>query len=415
MFMKVPLDSSIRDIPGQLDYITIRGCTSLFKDLALGVGVLLAVDSNGLVPLPHGLDVGAVLGVLGVELGELVRLPIGSNVESMLVVVTTDGEGTADNGVIVNTVDGGATEDVLAGSLKTGEETTNQVGGHEGLGELVIVLVLDGPQSVLVLGNLLPEVLHGLGLVVVGVESLPLIERVGRAGEEVNGVLGLGLSGHVVLLIHGLGLGLGGSLGLLGLGGSLLLGGLVLESGLLDELEGVGNVRVDLLVVDGLVPARDVGVLGTPLLVEEELEAAGDDADGEQVSEGDALANEEGVVQQVLLNNVDGLGGGLLGVINGLLVVGVPAQQGAVPGTEVGENLHVEEGSPLQDGSVVLLGLAEQSGLLILGSDYSILVSLVFSKNKTKFAQDWVASYHWAIVSDIEPVSSKNDSDRDNC
>ena len=83
-------------------------------------------------------------------------------------------------------------------------------------------------------------------------------------------MLGLGLSRGLVL-IDGLGLGLGGSLGLLGLGSSLLLGGLVLESGLLEQLEGVGNVRVDLLVVDGLVPTGDVGVLGAPLLVEEEM------------------------------------------------------------------------------------------------------------------------------------------------
>lgn len=339
------------------------------------MGVLLAVDDDGLVPLPHGLDVGAVLGVLAVELDELVALPVGGNVESVLVVVTTDDESSVDDGVVVLSVDGSASEDVLAGSLQTGEETTNQVGGHEDAGELVVVLVLDAPERVLILGDGLPEVLHGLGLVVVGVEALPLIERVAGTGQEVDGVLGLGLSGGLVL-IDGLGLGLGGSLGLLGLGGSLLLGGLVLESGLLEQLEGVGNVRVDLLVVDGLVPTGDVGVLGAPLLVEEELEAAGDDADGEQVSEGDALANEEGVVQEVLLNNVDGLGGGLLGVINGLLVVGVPAQQGAVPGTEVGENLHVEEGSPLQDGSVVLLGLAEQGGLLILGGDCFRLLAM---------------------------------------
>ena len=77
---------------------------------------------------------------------------------------------------------------------------------------------------------------------------------------------------------------------LLFLGGLLLLGllllvgfgGLVLD-GLVDELEFVDDSRVDGLVVDGFVPASYAGVLLSPLLIEEKLEAAGNDAGCEEI------------------------------------------------------------------------------------------------------------------------------------
>jgi hypothetical protein len=40
----------------------------------------------------------------------------------------------------------------------------------------------------------------------------------------------------------------------------------------------------------------------------------------------------------------------------------------------VGKDLHVEERHPLEDSGVVLLGLAEESGLLVLGGDYKRFV-----------------------------------------
>ena len=77
---------------------------------------------------------------------------------------------------------------------------------------------------------------------------------------------------------------------LLFLGSLLLLGflllvgfwGLVLD-GLVNELEFVDDGGVDRLIVDGLVPACYARVLLAPLLIEEELEATGDDAGCEEV------------------------------------------------------------------------------------------------------------------------------------
>lgn len=246
---------------------------------------------------------------------------------------------------------------------------TNKVGGHEGHGELVVVLVLDLVEGVLFEVDVLPEPGKGdLTGLLVGVLALPVIKNEGGASKSLDGVLGLGLLLLLLLFLLLLGGSLGGGLGLLGLGLLLLLWGLV-GDGLLDEVELVGNVRVDGLVGDGLEPAGGVGVAAAPLLVEEELETAGDEAGSEDIGEGEALADEVGVDEEVVLEGLDGLEGGLLAVLDVLLVVRVTADEGAEPSTESGEDLGVGVGHPSQDGGVVLLGLAEESGLLVLGGD----------------------------------------------
>lgn len=171
----------------------------------------------------------------------------------------------------------------------------------------------------------------------VRVVSLPLIESEGGTGQGLERVLGLGSR---CILLGGLGSLLLGSGRLLGL--LRLLGGDVGKLRSIEELELGSNGGVDGLVVDGLVPPGDVGVLLAPLLVEEELETAGNDADGEEVSQRDTLANQVGVVLEVLLDSGDGLRSSLRSVIDGLLVVGVTADQGAVPLAQGGEDLGLE-------------------------------------------------------------------------
>lgn len=96
----------------------------LFEDVTINVGVLLAIDSDGGVPGPHVLDELLVLGVGGVELAEVVALPVRGDLKGGLPILTTDKEDTADDAVVVLAVNGLSTEEVLAGSLKTGVETT---------------------------------------------------------------------------------------------------------------------------------------------------------------------------------------------------------------------------------------------------------------------------------------------------
>lgn len=313
------------------------------------MGVLLAVLDNGLLPGPLSIHVLAVLGLGGVELGELVALIIGSDVKDGDVVVTADDESTLDDGVVVGAVDGGAAEEVLAGSLEAGVKATDEVVGHESQGKLIVVLVTALPDGVLVEGNVLPEPLEGLGGVNVGVLTLPLIKREGGLGKGLKGVLGFGgLSG----LLGSRSSGLRGSLGDSGLGSLNLLGSDVGQLGGIKKSELGGNSRVDGLVVDSRVPTGDVGVLLLELLAEEVLEAAGDQASGEEIGEGDALTDKVSVVGEVSIDNGDDGESLLLSLVNSLLVVGGLAKERAEPVAELGEDLAVEEGHPLEDGSI---------------------------------------------------------------
>lgn len=322
----------------------------LFEDLAVSVGVLLAIDGDALLPAPAVLDKLAVGRIVGVELLEGVALVVRSDVEDGEVVLSTDDESTLDDGVVVLSVDGSASEDVLAGSLKTGVKTTNQVVGHEDQGKLLVVLVVDLPDGELVEGNGLPEVLHGLGGVVVGVVALEVIKSVAGLAKSLNGVLGLGrFSG---LLVGGSGSGSGSSGGSLLLGGRGGLGGDVGKGNLLEESRLVGHSRVDGLSSDGLVPTGGSGVGLLPSLVEEELEAAESDTSREEVSKGDALADEVGVVGEVLLEDVEDLGSLDSGLIDGLLVVDSTALEREVLFGKRVDDLGVEERQPLQDGGV---------------------------------------------------------------
>lgn len=252
---------------------------------------------------------------------------------------------------------------------------TNQVGGHECEGQLVVVLVVNLPQRVLLEVDVLPEPGEGnLAGLLVGVLALPVVKDECSTGQSLERVLGLRGRCGLLLLFSLLLLGLGGGLGLLLLLLlALLLGGDVLQR-LGDELKLAGNSAVAGLVADSLVPSGDIGVGIAPLLVEEVLEAAGNDAGGEQVGESQALTNEVCVCHEVLLKDVDGLESGLLRILDVLLVVGVAAKNGAEPATEGAEDLSVGEGHPSQDGGVVLLGLSEQAGLLVLRGDWGASV-----------------------------------------
>ena len=136
-------------------------------------------------------------------------------------------------------------EQVLPASLQSSEQSTDQVAGHEDLGQLVVVLVVGPPDAVSLSVEVLNKVLHSLRAVRVGVDSLPVLQVEGRRGKRSTGVLSLGLGRDiglllVVILLDGLLL-LGSLGGLLGLGGiglllslglGVLLGGLVLSGSL---------------------------------------------------------------------------------------------------------------------------------------------------------------------------------------
>lgn len=331
--------------------------------MAIGPLLDLSVNGDGNVLGPHVLDELAVSLVGGVELGELVTLVVGADSEGGLPLLTAGHVGTVDDTVVVLAVDGLGTEEVLAGSLKTGLEATDQVVGHEGELELVVVTVVDLPERVLIGLEVLPEPGHGDGAgVLVGELALPVIKDESGLAKSLKGVLGLGGLG-------GGGLSGGSGSRSSGLGLGLLLGGDVLDH-LLSEL-GLGEDGLEGVLVDnGVVPPGGGGVGLAPSLVKDSGESAGKEGGTEDIGEGDTLTNKVGVGNEVSLEGRDDLEGSLGGLIDNLLVVAIETQQRAVPGTELGQNLSVQEGHPAEDGSVVLLGLAEKGGLLVLGGDY---------------------------------------------
>lgn len=342
----------------------MRQMMPLFEDVAISPGVLLAINFDRGVPGPHVLNELAVLLLGGVELLEVVALPVRGNVERSSVILTTDHVDTTDKAVVVGTVDRLGTEDILAGSLKTGLETTDQVVGHEGKLELIVVPEVNTPQRVFFSVEVLPEPRQdGRASVFVGVETLEVLEVNASSGrKQRQRVLRL-----LSRLLSGL---LGSRLGLL-----LLLG-----RGVLDDLlskDGVGDDSLESgLVDDSVVPSGDGGVLGAPFLVQNSGESTSKEGSSEVIGQGDTLANKVGVGSEVRLEDSDVLQGSLGSFVDILLVVAVQAHERTVPATEARQNLSVDKGQPTEDGSIVLLGLTQEGGLFVLGSHYRITVSL---------------------------------------
>ena len=94
----------------------------LLKHLPVRPLVLLSVDGNRLVPGPHVVDEGAVLGLGVVEPGELVRLVVRGDVESGQGLVAAYQEGALDDAVVGDAVDGAAAKQILARGLEAGEK-----------------------------------------------------------------------------------------------------------------------------------------------------------------------------------------------------------------------------------------------------------------------------------------------------
>jgi hypothetical protein len=94
------------------------------------------------------------------------------------------------------------------------------------------------------------------------------------------------------------------------------------------------------------------------------------------LGQGDTLTNKVGVGSEVSLEGSNGLEGSLGGVIDG-------AWYRPLMGLDAYNKKNVDDAAkaalkavaaletqPAEDGSVVLLGLAEEGGLLVLGGDY---------------------------------------------
>ena len=166
-----------------------------------------------------------------------------------------------------------------------------------------------------------------------------------------------------------------------GLLGLLLLLRWGVGNSLLNVLCLAGYIAVDWLISDRLVPSRNARVVGTPFLIEEELEAAGDDRGCEEIGEGEAVANQVGIDKEVVFHDLEAVLRCLHAIFDVLLVVRVAADEWAEPACEFREEFLVGEREPAKDRGIVLLRLAEEGGLFVLGGDYEATVLAVGRKS----------------------------------
>jgi hypothetical protein len=338
----------------------------LFENVAISKGKLLAFTDDRDVPSPEVVNQLTVLFAGVVELLEVIAFPVRGDIESGDGLLATDQEDTSDEAVVVLSIDTSSTEEVFARSLETSEEATNQVVSHEGKLELIVIFVVNEPQGVLLGLVVLPEPGKGdRASILVRVLTLPLVENQSGLAKSLERVLGLGSRlGFIFLLLSRLRSSFGGFLLRL----LLLLGGGVLDS-LLHKNGVLNNSLVDRLVDHGSVPTSNGRVLRAELLVQNGGKGAGDGGGSKDIGKGQTLTNEVSLSSEVLLKNGQVGESSLGGILNILLVVGVQSKERAVPRTDGGEELGVGIGYPAKDGSVVLLGLAQESSLLVLGGD----------------------------------------------
>lgn len=319
------------------------------------------------------------------DLGEVVGFEISGVGNFLGDLLATNDKVTRDGIVVVGAGYDHAGESVLASKFKTGEETANEVVGHEDKSQLVVVFVVDAPDAealriyrkhdvrstsdgfkkLQTLTKVLPEPLHGNIGVVVAVLALPVIQLKVAGGKQVQLGLGLGCRlgffSRLLLLLGSLLL----RLFLLFL--LLLLGRSVLQGSLAEDNVTKSFLEV-LLVDDGEVVTGDVLVLVAEFLVKDELVGPYKRGDKADIGQGNVLTNEVGLGQQDLVEGIHGTLDSLNGGINVGLHVGHETHQGVQPTSNVSVDFVLGEKDPLHDKCLLNSIRAQKRGVFLLSS-----------------------------------------------
>lgn len=338
---------------------------SLLEDLAISK----ALDFPGHVLF----DLILLLLILGrLDLLELVGWVISSIVDLVRDLLATDDEVTRDGVVVVGTGDEHGTESILASTLKTGEETTNQVVGHEDKSQLVVVTVVNAPDGPTLLIKVLPEPLHGNIGIVVAVHTLPFIKNEAALGKKIQSRLGLGSRLRSFLSRSGSSL-----LGLLLLFLLLLLGRSVLQSSLAKSDFTKSFLELGLVDAGGEVTV-DVLVLGAESLVKDELVTQDEGSDNSNIGKSDVLTNKVGLGQKNLVQSIHSTLDLFDTSIDIGLHVRVVTKERIDPLAKVGVDLVLGKEDPLHDQSLLnVVGAQDGVVLLLKSSYYPYHVSLI--------------------------------------
>lgn len=308
------------------------------------------------------LEVGTVLGVGGVELLEVELLSIADVVHESGVLSATEDPDTAGLHVARDAVEVEDTKRVLAHALAAGDNTLEEVARVGELLEVLVVLEVPTEDAVALVVEVVPESGEEVGVVGLLEEegALHVIELHSRRGEEVERVellllLGGGILLLVIVLLLSSGLGLGSSLGGRGgLGGSDGGGSLARGKSLSGGEGELTNDGLDGgLLHDGLEPADDVGHRLAERGVDELGEGVDQSTSNGEISDGDLVADEVGVVEEVLVEDLKSLGKVLLGLKVSVHLEGEDVEVGEDPDSAGGLNLVVNPVEPLVDESLL--------------------------------------------------------------
>mmetsp|Transcript_7253 Transcript_7253/g.22887 ORF Transcript_7253/g.22887 Transcript_7253/m.22887 type:complete len:444 (+) Transcript_7253:28-1359(+) len=376
-----PPDAHCAGIHGGMQRSPSEPYARLLEDLGVEDGLAL----HRLLSAPEVGDAlagGLVVQVL--DLGPSVVLGVRVDLEQGLDLLSAEEPAAGDLERLLAVEHVHDTEGVLAELVRALHEAAHQVAGHEAHRVLRVVVVGAPPEGVALAVQHLPELLHGRVQVGgVGVGALPLIQRHGALGQQVERVLGLlgrdgggdGLLGLLGARASASRVGIGGSLLLLGrlllLGCLLLLGGLLLL-GRLDLLLAQRHLAqhgAERSLVDaGAEPADHAGEGGAELGVQEELEGVHQGGGDDDVGQRDLVAHQEGAAEQVVLQHGQRRLDVHLGLADGLGVVGRHADHGQEPGTHghlqlVGAPVHPRVHlARLEERLAVQLGVRAQAG-----------------------------------------------------
>ena len=91
--------------------------------------------------------------------------------------------------------------------------------------------------------------------------------------------------------------------------------------------------------------------------------------------------------EEVFVEDRNGFEGLFASFVNVLFVVRFTAGQWEEPASKGGEDLVVGEGHPADDGGIILLGLAEKAGFLILRRDCWVLAGVLSHDSKFNVGQ----------------------------
>merc|ERR1719282_819953 len=278
--------------------------------------------------------------------------------------MTLEHPNTRDGAVVVLAKQTNGSKGVLVEFVQTLEHASDEVTRHEDHGELLIVLVVSPPDGVVLMVKVFPEPGHGLGFIIVGVESLPFFKIKGSFGHFLKWIsfllyLGFIFCRFLLFLFFFLLLGL--FLGFLFWCLFLLLFLVISLAREFGKLLGIKlghfGAQIDLannslgigLIDDGIEPSGHIYKRFSKLCIQNLGIETEHGASHGNISQAESLTNKEGSGEKMIVQGLEGSLDVLLGPLGGSLVVLHDPHRGEDPGTGGWHDLVICHAHPLHN------------------------------------------------------------------